>query len=77
MVSVARFAIFVAALAVVTSSPAWAKGGTIRRSEPVPMEGAAGSLPQSTSFINFAGCGRGRYRDPGTHQCRGPADLGN
>lgn len=21
------------------------------------------------------GCGRGRYRDPATRQCRGPADL--
>lgn len=23
----------------------------------------------------LAGCGRGRYRDPATRQCRGPADL--
>jgi hypothetical protein len=23
----------------------------------------------------FGGCGRGRNRDPATHQCRGPADL--
>lgn len=23
----------------------------------------------------FSGCGRGRYRDQATHQCRGPADL--
>jgi hypothetical protein len=25
----------------------------------------------------FGGCGRGRYRDPRTHKCRGPADFGN
>jgi hypothetical protein len=25
----------------------------------------------------FVGCGRGRYRDPRTHKCRGPADFGN
>jgi hypothetical protein len=23
----------------------------------------------------LSGCGRGRYRDPTTRQCRGPADL--
>jgi hypothetical protein len=28
-----------------------------------------------TSSDVLAGCGRGRYRDPTTHQCRGPADL--
>jgi hypothetical protein len=26
---------------------------------------------------DLAGCGRGRYRDPRTHKCRGPADFGN
>jgi hypothetical protein len=35
--------------------------------------------PETTSSISsggaFAGCGRGRYRDPSTHQCRGPADV--
>jgi hypothetical protein len=25
----------------------------------------------------FGNCGRGRYRDPRTHSCRGPADFGN
>ena len=24
----------------------------------------------------LAGCGRGRYRDPTTQRCRGPADVG-
>jgi hypothetical protein len=24
----------------------------------------------------LSGCGRGRYRDPATHRCRGPADIG-
>jgi hypothetical protein len=28
-------------------------------------------LPNET----FGGCGRGRYRDPHTHKCRGPGDL--
>jgi hypothetical protein len=25
----------------------------------------------------FGGCGGKRYRDPNTHQCRGPADFGH
>jgi hypothetical protein len=25
----------------------------------------------------FSGCGGKRYRDPYTHQCRGPADFGH
>jgi hypothetical protein len=25
---------------------------------------------------SFGGCGRGRYRDPHTQKCRGPADVG-
>jgi len=72
-----RFAIMIAVLILVASSPALANGGTIRRSEPIPMELATGSPRQSPALYNFGGCGRGRYRDPGTHQCRGPADFGN
>jgi hypothetical protein len=33
------------------------------------------SLPPPREFLT--GCGRGRYRDPHTQKCRGPADLGN
>ena len=75
--AILRLAIVVAALTLVASSPASAKGGTIRRSEPIPMELTTGSPRQSPALYNFGGCGRGRYRDPGTHQCRGPADFGN
>jgi len=28
-----------------------------------------------TSQDVLAGCGRGRYRDPATRQCKGPADV--
>jgi hypothetical protein len=31
-------------------------------------------LPPPSEFLK--GCGRGRYRDPATHSCRGPADVG-
>jgi hypothetical protein len=35
-----------------------------------------GGLARSiTSHDVLAGCGRGRYRDPATRQCKGPADV--
>ena len=34
------------------------------------------AVPQATT-PNFGGCGGKRYRDPHTHQCRGPSDFGN
>jgi len=34
------------------------------------------TVPQSPfPSDGSVGCGRGRYRDPRTHQCRGPADF--
>ena len=32
--------------------------------------------PHAPTLI-FGGCGGKRYRDPTTHQCRGPADFGH
>jgi hypothetical protein len=72
-----RLAIIIAALTIVAFSPALAKGGTIRRSEPVPMATTTGSLPRAPVLDSFGGCGHGRYRDPDTHRCRGPADIDN
>ena len=37
----------------------------------------APSVPRVTAGELLGGCGGKRYRDPQTHQCRGPADLGN
>jgi hypothetical protein len=57
---------------------AFARGGTDLH-EPLPVVHAA-TLPGSTLHLpaeNFKGCGHGRYRDPRTHKCRGPADFGN
>jgi hypothetical protein len=33
------------------------------------------SQPHPVASNGLMGCGRGRVRDPATHQCRGPADL--
>ena len=52
---------------------ACAKGGTLHlftsRAGPPVI-----SQPVSPSDI-LGGCGRGRYRDPASQKCRGPADI--
>ena len=53
------------------------KGGT-NMHEGLP--GSRAAVPTYNSPLpneGIGGCGRGRYRDPRTHKCRGPADLGN
>ena len=58
------------------TGPALGKGGYIRRSEPIPLSRVeTPTSPSATKFLG--GCGSGRYRDPTTRKCRGPADLGN
>ena len=52
-------------------SGALAKGGYVRRPEPVPISRAGVPTPQSSPSDSSGGCGRGRYRDPGTQKCRG------
>jgi hypothetical protein len=74
-----RFLLAVA-LFTVASNPAMAKGGTnmheMASSHSVVRAGPPTlSLPPPREFLT--GCGRGRYRDPHTQKCRGPADLGN
>jgi len=62
--------------------PALARGGPLSlygpfdpRRDPQPVR--AGIPTSSISPSEFlAGCGRGRYRDPTTQRCQGPADLG-
>jgi hypothetical protein len=38
---------------------------------------AVPTYQQTLPSEGFGGCGRGRYRDPRTNKCRGPADFGN
>ena len=59
--------------------PALAKGGPLSlygafdpRRDPHPVRATPSISP--SEFL--AGCGRGRYRDPTTQRCRGPADIG-
>ena len=75
-----RFLLAIAWFSVISSNPALAKGGTnmheMASQRPSVVRAGAPTLwlPPPSEFL--AGCGRGRYRDPSTHACRGPADVG-
>jgi hypothetical protein len=55
---------------------ALAKGGPLHLfTSQAPQAPSASQVPAINEIL--AGCGRGRYRDPISHRCRGPADLRN
>jgi hypothetical protein len=61
-------------LTIIAVNSALAKGGgPLHLFKTVSRAGVPG-LSVSPSDL-LAGCGRGRYRDPATHKCRGPADT--
>jgi hypothetical protein len=63
-------------LIAITPSLVYAKGG-MRLPPPHPVTASIVptiTLPQLSPGDILGGCGRGRYRDAGTHRCRGPAD---
>jgi hypothetical protein len=70
--------LILAALIIAAPTTVIAKGGHDRLVESMPIKTelptpSAVELPPS----QFMGCGSKRYRDPVTHKCRGPADVGN
>jgi hypothetical protein len=70
----------VSGLTVIAFNSAVAKGGPLHlfpsQLPPASNAGVPAKQPISPSKT-FGGCGRGRYRDPHTSRCRGPADVGN
>ena len=75
-----RFLALLALLVLIAGmSPASAKGGGVlhlfpSQREPVVRAGVPRlSVPSPSEFL--VGCGRGRYRDPATQKCRGPANI--
>ena len=53
---------------------AFAKGGTLHLfSSDVRLPIV--SEPVNSPSLVLAGCGHGRYREPATQKCRGPADI--
>jgi hypothetical protein len=68
---------FIAWIAFLTTA-ALARGGPLHLygpfSKPTISKAAALTrVPLSSDLLS--GCGRGRYRDTGTHKCRGPAGV--
>ena len=53
------------------------KGGTNMHEGLAGSRAAVPTYEPTLPSEGFGGCGRGRYRDPRTHKCRGPADFGN
>jgi hypothetical protein len=51
------------------------KGGVLRAIMERSSAPAVMAVPEFPSDL-LSGCGRGGYRDPATHACRGPADVG-
>jgi hypothetical protein len=73
-----------AMLMLIVPHEASAKGGTFLHSAwSLVSRAEAGTVtasptkPTTTEPLSFGGCGGKRYRDPNTHQCRGPADFGH
>jgi hypothetical protein len=74
-----RFAaLLVAALALMAPARGLAKSGYVRLPEPRLVR-AGVPIPDLELWPSqiLGGCGAKRYRDPSTHKCRGPADIGN
>jgi hypothetical protein len=54
---------------------AFAKGGPLHLFS--SQRASPPTISEPVSPSNFlGGCGRGRYHDPATQRCRGPADVG-
>ena len=75
-VGVERFIVpLVIFAATVAADAAFAKGGPLHLFNAQRAGSPTTSQPVSPSDF-LGGCGRGRYRDPATQKCRGPADVG-
>jgi hypothetical protein len=73
-------AVILAILVLIAPHEASAKGGVFHLFPAVVRAEAATTATSSrpeTSTVTLGGCGGKRYRDPNTHQCRGPADFGH
>ena len=76
--------VVIATALTIVSAPADAAGSYHKRGEfdhvviagvPHPQVKLP-SFPQINPSYMFGGCGRGRTRDPQSHTCHGPGDIG-
>ena len=77
-----RFVVLFALAGLTATAPTLvqARGGPLHLNGPFnpqsqPVSRAGVPTPSVSPKDFLAGCGRGRYRDPATHKCRGPADV--
>ena len=71
-----RFVVTLVMLFAITMAcdAAFAKGGTLHLfSSDVRLPIV--SEPANSPSLVLVGCGHGRYREPATQKCRGPADI--
>ena len=71
-----RFLVPLTLVAILCATGETFAAGAVRRSAPMPLAVAGVPIPHMPVSEMLAGCGRGRYRDPTTHNCHGPADVG-
>ena len=71
------FPLMLLALVFWVPGDAQGKGGTNMHEKLVEPKANVPTPQPPLLNESFGGCGRGRYRDPRTHKCRGPADFGN
>jgi hypothetical protein len=73
---VERFVVPLILLAVTSAADtAFAKGGPLHLFTSERTNTPTTAQPASPNEF-LTGCCRGRYRDPATQKCRGPADVG-
>jgi hypothetical protein len=60
--------------ALLAPAGALGKGGTVMHEKLNTSRAGVPTFELPSLQQTFGGCGRGRYRDPYTHKCRGPAD---
>ena len=77
-------AVTLAILTLIAPHEASANGGTFHLSsawssgaEAATLSGGSTAEPTTAPFGLLGGCGGKRYREPNTHRCRGPADIGH
>lgn len=70
--------IFLVLLLWPLSIPSAASAGPLSLYGPFDQKhnGERADAPSSAAYLAaLSGCGRGRFRETATHQCKGPADL--
>jgi hypothetical protein len=72
--------VFILVTTALDPAPEVLAAGAYMPKQPIPVQASVlplSSLPRFAPSEIIGGCGGKRFRDPKTHQCRGPADFGH